>query len=52
MKNIVQEIVRIAKQEVGTEEVDGTNCGERVNEYKAATTSGSRYGRKGQVITV
>lgn len=38
MKNIAQEIVRIAKEEIGTEEVDGTNCGERVNEYKAATT--------------
>jgi hypothetical protein len=31
------EIVRIAKLEIGTEEVDGTNCGPRVNEYKAAT---------------
>jgi len=30
-------IVRIARSEVGTEEVDGTNCGPRVNEYKAAT---------------
>jgi hypothetical protein len=27
----------IALKEVGTEEVDGTNCGPRVNEYKAAT---------------
>jgi len=32
------EIVRVARGEVGTEEVDGTNCGPRVNEYKAATT--------------
>lgn len=31
------EIVRIAKLEIGVEEVDGTNCGPRVNEYKAAT---------------
>lgn len=31
------EIVRIARLEIGTEEVDGTNCGVRVNEYKAAT---------------
>ena len=31
------EIVRIALAEVGVEEVDGTNCGPRVNEYKAAT---------------
>jgi len=31
------EIVRIAKLEIGTEEIGGTNCGPRVNEYKAAT---------------
>ncbi len=31
------EIIRIALAEVVTEEVDGTNCGPRVNEYKAAT---------------
>lgn len=30
-------LVRLAKGEVGTEEVNGTNCGPRVNEYKAAT---------------
>ena len=30
-------IVQIAKGELGVEEVDGTNCGPRVNEYKAAT---------------
>jgi hypothetical protein len=38
MKKIADEIVRIAKAEVGVEEVNGTNCGERVNEYKATTT--------------
>jgi hypothetical protein len=26
------EIVRIAKLEIGVEEIDGTNCGPRVNE--------------------
>jgi hypothetical protein len=30
-------MVEIADKEVGTEEVDGTNCGPRVNQYKAAT---------------
>ena len=30
-------LVNLAKAEVGTEEVNGTNCGPRVNEYKAAT---------------
>lgn len=30
-------IVRIATAEVGVEEVNGTNCGPRVNEYKGAT---------------
>lgn len=34
---LASEIIRIAKQEVGVEEVNGTNCGVRVNEYKAAT---------------
>jgi len=37
MKDLAAEIVRIAKAEVGIEEVDGTNCGKRVNEYKSAT---------------
>ena len=32
-----EQIVSIAKREVGVEEIDGTNCGPRVNEYKAAT---------------
>jgi len=38
------EIVRIAKLEIGVEEVDGTNCGPRVNEYKAATWLDSTKG--------
>lgn len=31
------QIVKTAEAEVGTREIDGTNCGPRVNEYKAAT---------------
>lgn len=30
-------IVRIATEEIGVEEVDGTNCGPQVNRYKSAT---------------
>jgi hypothetical protein len=30
-------IVRVARPEIGVEEVNGTNCGDRVNDYKAAT---------------
>lgn len=30
-------IVKLAKGEIGVEEVAGTNCGPRVNQYKAAT---------------
>lgn len=30
-------IVTVARQEIGVEEVDRSNCGPRVNEYKAAT---------------
>lgn len=37
MKNLAAEIVKIATAEIGVEEVNGTNCGERVDEYKAAT---------------
>ena len=37
MTKLRQEICRIAKGEIGVEEIDGTNCGPRVNEYKAAT---------------
>lgn len=32
-----EKLVALAKKEVGVEEVNGTNCGPRVNEYKAAT---------------
>jgi hypothetical protein len=34
----IDRLVRIATQEIGTEEVDGTNCGPLVNQYKAATS--------------
>jgi hypothetical protein len=35
--SLVKEIIRIAKAEVGVREVGNTNCGERVDQYKAAT---------------
>lgn len=35
--SLVSEIVRIAKGEVGVREVGSTNCGVRVDQYKAAT---------------
>jgi hypothetical protein len=34
---LAQRIVELAKKEVGVEEIGGTNCGPRVNEYKSAT---------------
>lgn len=34
---LAQKLVALAKGEIGTEEVDGTNCGPRVNQYKSAT---------------
>lgn len=34
---IASELVRIAKAEIGVEEVNGSNAGPRVNEYKGAT---------------
>lgn len=36
-KDLVEEIIRIAKGEIGVREVGNTNCGERVDEYKFAT---------------
>ena len=30
-------LIEIASREIGVEEIDGTNCGPQVNEYKAAT---------------
>jgi hypothetical protein len=35
---IAARLVELARREVGIKEVGGTNCGPRVNEYKAATT--------------
>lgn len=37
MTPLAEKIVELASKEIGTEEIDGTNCGPRVNEYKAAT---------------
>lgn len=37
MSKLATELVRIARGEIGVEEIDATNCGIRVNEYKAAT---------------
>lgn len=37
MSDLVKEIIRIAKAEVGVREIRDTNCGVRVDEYKAAT---------------
>ncbi len=34
---LAPKLVVLASREVGVEEVDGTNCGEMVNTYKAAT---------------
>jgi hypothetical protein len=36
--SLAQKLVALAKKEVGVQEIDGSNCGPRVNEYKAATT--------------
>lgn len=35
--SLSSEIVRIARREIGVEEIDGTNCSPRVNEFKSAT---------------
>lgn len=35
--SLASKIVELASREIGVEEIDGTNCGPRVNEYKAAT---------------
>ena len=35
---LVEKLVQIAFEEIGTTEVGNTNCGPRVNQYKAATT--------------
>ena len=35
--SIADKMVALAREEIGVSEVDGTNCGPRVDEYKAAT---------------
>jgi hypothetical protein len=37
MKTIANTLADIAHAEIGNEEIDATNCGPRINEYKAAT---------------
>jgi len=37
MSLLASKIIELARKEVGVEEINGTNCGPRVNEYKAAT---------------
>ncbi len=37
MKSFADQLCDIASKEIGTQEVDGSNCGPRVNQYKAAT---------------
>jgi len=37
MSKLAAKIVELARREIGVEEIDGSNCGPRVNEYKAAT---------------
>lgn len=37
MTHFQQTLVELAQNEVGVQEINGTNCGPRVNEYKAAT---------------
>lgn len=39
-----ESIIKIATAEIGVEEVDGTNCGIRVDEYKSATWLDSTKG--------
>jgi hypothetical protein len=35
--SVAEKMVRLAREEIGVSEVDGSNCGPRVDEYKAAT---------------
>lgn len=41
---LAQKLVELAKKEIGVEEVSGTNCGKRVNEYKSATSLDPKQG--------
>jgi hypothetical protein len=44
MTLLVKEIIRIAKAEIGVREVGNTNCGVRMNQYKAATWLNPKVG--------
>lgn len=44
MSSLGEAMVKLARKEIGVEEVDGTNCGPRVNEYKAATWLDAKKG--------
>ncbi len=35
--SLASKLVELARKEIGVEEINGSNCGPRVNEYKAAT---------------
>lgn len=37
VSKFADKLIALAKKEIGVEEVNGTNCGPRVNEYKSAT---------------
>ena len=37
MKTLAEKLVALAQPEIGVEEIDGTNCGVRVDGYKSAT---------------
>jgi hypothetical protein len=37
VSSFAMRLVELAKKEIGVEEINGTNCGPRVNEYKSAT---------------
>jgi hypothetical protein len=37
MSLLASKIIELARLEIGVEEINGSNCGPRVNEYKAAT---------------
>ena len=41
---IAQKMVSLARDEIGVSEVDGSNCGPRGDEYKAATWLDPKYG--------
>lgn len=44
MKRLPQALVAAARDEIGTTEVNGSNCGPRVDQYKAATTLDPKQG--------